>query len=1014
MAVPARRRVVAVLCALMLVPLAALVLPPSPAPDAARAALPPGFSEQVVITGLANPSNVEFAADGRVFVAEKSGIIKVFDSLGDTTPAVYADLRANVHNYWDRGLLGLALHPDFPADPRVYVLYTYDGLIGGPAPRWGTATSTGDPCPTPPGPTSDGCQVGGRLSVLTPTGSAVAEQVLIEDWCQQFPSHSVGTIAFGADGMLYAGAGDGASFNYADYGQDAFPESDTTPDNPCGDPPGAVGTALSPPSAQGGALRAQDTRTTGDPATLDGSLIRVHPDTGAAAPGNPQQAGPDPNTRRIVGHGLRNPYRFAIRPGTNEIWAGDVGWSTWEEINRVTDPTAGVTNFGWPCYEGSGRQGGYDGTDLTVCENLYAAGTGAVTAPYYAYDHSAKIVPGETCTTGSSSVGGMAFYPGGNYPAAYDGALFFNDYSRKCAWAMRPGANGLPNPSDIVTFATGYGMTELQAGPGGDIFAVDYDNGRIIRYVYSATNNPPTAVIGADRTSGGAPLTVTFDGRASDDADGDPLTYAWDLDGDGAYDDSTAATPQHTYTATGTVTVRLRVNDGRGGTGTAAQQISVGNSAPTATIVAPGPATRWNVGSTIAFSGTATDPDQGTLPASALSWELVMHHCPSDCHTHEITEMTGTSGTFTAPDHEYPSYLELRLTARDAGGLTDTKSVRLDPNTVNLTFASAPPGLQLTYFSGTAAAPYTRTSIVGSSGSISGAATQISANDVYRWASWSDGGARNHNITAPAAATTYTATYRAKRDLARGRPVTVSSTETSAYPGPNAVDGSMTTRWSSARTDPQWISVDLGSVTSVDRVLLNWEVAYGRGYRVEVSTNNTTWTPVYSTTTGDGGTDHITFAPADARYVRVYGTARGTAYGYSLWELGVFSDAGPVTGLAAKCATVTGGATADGTQTSLAACANTAAQRWSLPDDRTVRALGKCLDVRSGTTNGASAVLWTCDGSPGQTWTPRPDGTLLNVRSGRCLDVEGNVSADGTRLIAWTCHTAANQKWTLP
>jgi len=112
------------------------------APTAASAATyPPGFSEQTVFTGLSNPTAVRFASDGRVFVAEKNGRIKVFDSLTDTTPTVFADLNVNVYNFWDRGLLGLALAPNFPADPYVYVLYTYDHVLGSaaPAPRWGTA-----------------------------------------------------------------------------------------------------------------------------------------------------------------------------------------------------------------------------------------------------------------------------------------------------------------------------------------------------------------------------------------------------------------------------------------------------------------------------------------------------------------------------------------------------------------------------------------------------------------------------------------------------------------------------------------------------------------------------------------------------------------------------------------------------------------------------------------------------------------------------------------------------------
>jgi Glucose / Sorbosone dehydrogenase len=117
----------------------------------AHAALPTGFQEQTVFTGLTNPTVVRFASDGRVFVAEKRGVIKVFDSLTDTTPTVFADLNVNVYNFWDRGLLGMALAPNFPADPYVYVLYTYDHMLGSAAaaPRWGTPGVYSDPCPTP-------------------------------------------------------------------------------------------------------------------------------------------------------------------------------------------------------------------------------------------------------------------------------------------------------------------------------------------------------------------------------------------------------------------------------------------------------------------------------------------------------------------------------------------------------------------------------------------------------------------------------------------------------------------------------------------------------------------------------------------------------------------------------------------------------------------------------------------------------------------------------------------------
>ncbi|MEV3978275.1 LamG-like jellyroll fold domain-containing protein [Nonomuraea sp. NPDC049758] len=746
------RRLRHALLSVLLITTGLAIVAPPPAQ-----ALPGSFQRQVVFSGLTNPTNIEFASDGRVFVAEKSGLIKVFDSLTDTTPTIYADLRTQVHNFWDRGLLGLALHPDFPADPRIYVLYSYDAVPGGSAPRWGAAGVSADPCPTPPGATGDGCLITGRLSVLAPSGGSVAETPLITGWCQQHPSHSVGDLAFGPDGMLYASGGDGASFNFADYGQDNVTSSDVTPDNPCGDPPSPVGTALSPPAAEGGALRSQDLRTGGDPAGLNGSIIRVDPDTGAAAPGNPNAGSSDPNAARIIAYGQRNPFRITVRPGTNEIWAGEVGWNTYEEINRIASPTGPVSNFGWPCYEGPARQGGYDNLNLTLCENLYAAGPSAVTQPYFAWNHASKPAPNDPCPSGGSSSSGVAFYEGGSYPHAYDGALFFSDFSRSCVWVMTKGANGLPDPATVTTFDSGMPAVEVQTGPGGDLFAVDYTNGQIVRYIYA--NHPPSAVIRASATTGVEPLTVNFTAADSSDADGDPLTFQWDLDGDGELDDSTATTPSFTYSQRGSYVVRLRASDGHGGQGDATVTINVGNTSPQATINTPSTGLTWAVGDTIAYSGTATDAQEGTIPGSRMVWKLSLMHCPLTCHEHEITSTTGTSGTFVAPDHEYPSYLKLSLTATDAQGLTDIKSVVLQPKTVNIGFETSPSGLQIGFNSEQSVTPFTRTVIVGSHNSISAPSPQSADGFTHTFASWSDGGAVSHDITAPATGVTYTATF---------------------------------------------------------------------------------------------------------------------------------------------------------------------------------------------------------------------------------------------------------------
>lgn len=956
-----------------------------------------GFQDTVALSGLVNPTAVRFASDGRVFVAEKSGLIKVFSSLSATTPTVFADLRTNTHNFWDRGLLGLALDPGFPAQPYVYVLYTYDHILGSttPAPRWGSVNVASDPCPSPPGPTADGCVVSGRLSRLTASGSVMTgpEQVLIEDWCQQYPSHSIGSIEFGPDGALYVSSGDGASFNGADWGQGGGTLPNTTspviPRNPCGDPPGGVGGDMPSPGAEGGSLRSQDIRTrssggggggggstgpyltevladspvvyyrlsetsgssavdaspngrtgiyagaytanaasllttdtnaaitltdgrvdlpatvnpwpgdftleawakpsqatawaavfsretyqvsglrlgqqggqwgfwttesggsmeivggsvvagqtyhivgtrsgstyrlyvngaevangtgtlvtpTGggrfgtvggapfkgvldeaavyptalsaariaahyaagqgsgpppptiaDPVGLDGTILRVDAATGLSSAGNPLAGDSEENAERIIAYGLRNPFRIAFRPGTSELWVGDVGWVDWEEINRIVTPTSGLRNFGWPCYEGSGTLGPYSG--LSMCQSLTS---GSVVAPYYTYNHDDKVVAGETCPTGSSAITGLAFYQGGNYPAAYAGALFFTDHSRNCIWAMKAGTNGVPSTSNIETFvAAAANPVDLRIGPNGDLFYVDLEGGTIHRIVYLSGNQAPTASFTATPSSGPAPLNVAFDGRASSDPEGGALTYSWDLDGDGTYGDSTSATPNRTYTTSGTVTVRLRVTDPGGATGTTSRTIAVANDPPVPSIANPTALTTWKVGDTIAFSGSATDPQDGTLAASRLTWTLIQNHCPSNCHPHTVTSWVGqASGSFVAPDHEYPSNLELQLTATDSTGTSATISVVIEPQTVDLQIRSVPSGLQVTTGGFTAATPYTRTVILGSRNSVTTPTPQTLAGTSYTFDSWSDGGARTHDIIATAGGGTYTASFSA-------------------------------------------------------------------------------------------------------------------------------------------------------------------------------------------------------------------------------------------------------------
>jgi glucose/arabinose dehydrogenase len=744
-------------------------------PSAALAdpALPPGFQDEVAIANLKQPTSFRFAPDGRVFVATKPGFIYVYESLQDTEPELFADLRTQVYDTGDRGLLSIALDPQLETGrPYVYALYTYDHILGdpNPAPKWGSPAHTGDPCPDLNG--GDACLVSGRLVRLTaegphaaPSATSPTQTQLLEGWCQQFSSHSIGDLRFGPEGALYVSGGEGGSFSSADYGQMG------TEPNPCGDPPSPKGTALSSPTSEGGSLRSQNLHN------LSGKILRVDPDTGEGLSGNPLSGSADANTRRIVGEGFRNPFRFAFDPASGELYSDNVGSSEIEEIDRFAAPPSAIYNSGWPCYEGPDHQFQFKDLGFNVCKSLYAAesaGHPETAEPFFYYSHGHSVSEGDECPLESgSALGGISVYEGNQFPSAYKGALFFTDAVRGCVWVMLPGADGKPDPETTTRFMREgkiYPAIDIEEGPGGYLYYADlfgneqFGDGAIHKISYAP--GAPTARLSANPPYGTSlPLHVTFNAGASTDPEEEPLTYEWDLDGNGSFETIGGASREVTYTESENSTAAVRVTDSENLTSVARVTVYPGDAPPSIEIEEPAPTLKWSVGDTIEMFAIGRDWHGNEIyEPLKYSWSTRLLHCPNpaeptQCHAHPLGTFSGVElESFVAPEHDYPSRIEVTATFTDARGLTATETVTLYPRTAQLTIGSAPPGIELTAGLAQGLAPFSFTAIEKAHVLLSAPAAAQVGGASYAFQGWSDGGERLHTITVEGDKT-YTASY---------------------------------------------------------------------------------------------------------------------------------------------------------------------------------------------------------------------------------------------------------------
>ncbi|HEY0545139.1 MAG TPA: PQQ-dependent sugar dehydrogenase [Pyrinomonadaceae bacterium] len=572
-----------------------------------------GFSAETVTTlPPYKPVGLTFAPDGRIFIWQENGIVRIFKN-GALLTTPFVNIQARVNTFNDRGMLGLALDPNFTTNGYVYLLYTYEEGSDPNSAMPKTARLTrvkADPA------NPDVTIAGSETVILGSLGSPPCSNYAAGSDCipSDADTHSIGTLRFAPDGKLLVSIGDGAGYAGAD------------------------------PLA----LRAQDLNS------YAGKILRINPD-GSAPGNNPFDDGTNSIRSKVYSYGLRNPYRFTLQPVTGEVYLGDVGWSSWEEVNRGR----GV-NFGWPCFEGQQPQPFYQ-AQFEQCRELSPA---SVVPPLYSYSH----------LEGNSVIGG-SFYTGTQYPAQYRGNYFFADYGYGFIRRMTFDASG--NMSGIQTFATDVvSPVSLELGPDGALYYISLPTGEVRRIKFSG----PVAKANANPLSGYSPLNISFSSAGSLDPAGGSLTYHWDF-GDGAT--SNSQNPAHTYTSASVRAFNavLTVTDSQAQSAVDRITMTVGSTPPNVTISNPVNGAVVTPGDVVNFQGAATDPDE-TLQPNALAWTVLLHH---NDHVHPFTTATGAGGSFTVESHGEGAYsYEIILTATDSSGLTSSRSINLPVSTSQL------------------------------------------------------------------------------------------------------------------------------------------------------------------------------------------------------------------------------------------------------------------------------------------------------------------------------------------
>jgi glucose/arabinose dehydrogenase len=466
-----------------------------------------------------------------------------------------------------------------------------------------------------------------------------------------------------------------------------------------------------------------------------GKVLRINKD-GTIPTDNPLYSTATGKNRAIWALGLRNPFTFAFQTGTGRMLINDVGQDAQEEI----DEGVAGSNYGWPDSEGPTSNPSHRG-------------------PIFYYGH------GSSATTGCAIAGGTFYDPDtATFPADYAGDYFFADYCSGWIRRIDPAAS----PVTATAFASGLSSAVgLEVSPAGDLYYLargsGSDTGVVYKVSYTASQAPAITTQPANATvSVGQPATFTV--AASGSA---PLSYQWQRNGANL---TGATTASYTLAAAqasdnGAAFGCMVTNSFGSATSNPATLTVTSNTLPIGTITQPAAGTLYSAGETFNYAGTGTDNEDGTLPATAFTWEVVFHH---DTHTHPFVPPTSgsKSGSFTIPTVNETSsnvWYRIHLTVRDSGGLTQETTRDLTPRKSTVSLSTSPGALSLKLDGQPTATPTSFVGVVGIVRNLEAVSPQTVNGTTWVFASWSDGGIRVHDVSTPVANTTYAATYAKAR-----------------------------------------------------------------------------------------------------------------------------------------------------------------------------------------------------------------------------------------------------------